>query len=182
MDEMMQNMAAETVSAEPTPAAAEQSTEKSKRYTLKSARTALRKMENDLEKKEAQLATLKSEIVQLKKDIREMSIRTDMLEKEETERKVHDALRQKSAHMTSTQVLTALDLVQHLEGDLEGIDIDELAKVIRTAVQDKRQDQPTSTTQAGEVATSGNFSAANSSPSGTSFVGERREDSTDGNV
>lgn len=182
MDIMMQGTAVEAALAEPMAAAAEQSTEKAKHYTLKSARTALRKMETDLAKKEELVASLKSEIVRLKKDIREMSARTDMLEKEETEKKVRDALRQKSKHMTSAQVLTALDLVQHLNGDLDKIDIGELASVIRTAVQDKRQDQPSNTAQTGEVATSGNFSAANSSPSNTSFGGERREDSADGNV
>lgn len=152
-----------------------------KRYTLKSARTALRRMEADLEKKNEQIAVLKKEIADLKPQIRAMSVTVEQLEKAETERKVHDALRMKSKHMTGNQVLAALNLVQHLNGDLDGIDIDELARVIRTAVQDKRQDQPTSTTQAGEVATSGNFSAANNGSSGTSFDGERRVGS-DGNV
>lgn len=157
MDVMMQGTAAETASAEPT-AAAEQSIEKPKRYTLKSARTALRRMEADLEKKNEQIAVLKKEIADLKPQIRAMSVTVEQLEKAETERKVHDALRMKSKHMTGNQVLAALDLVQELNGDLEGIDIGELASVIRTAVQDKRQDQPTSTAQTGEVVTSSNFS------------------------
>ena len=79
--------------------------------------------------------------------------RKKKLKKEETEKKVQDALRMKSKHMTSSQVLTALDLVQQLNGDLEDMDIAELASLIREKASDKKKDQETE-----KVDTNSNFS------------------------
>lgn len=124
-----------------------------KRYTLKSARTALRRLEADLNKKTEQIAVLKQEIVKLKPQIRTMSALVEQLQREETEKKVQDALRMKSKHMTSSQVLTALDLVQQLNGDLEDMDIAELANLIREKASDRKKDQ-----EAEKVDTNGNFS------------------------
>lgn len=124
-----------------------------KRYTLKSARTALRRLEADLNKKTEQIAVLKQEIVKLKPQIRTMSALVEQLQREETEKKVQDALRMKSKHMTSSQVLTALDLVQQLNGDLEDMDIAELANLIREKASDKKKEQETE-----KVDTNSNFS------------------------
>lgn len=124
-----------------------------KRHTLKSARTALRRLEADLNKKTEQIAALKQEVLKLKPQIRTMSALVEQLQKEETEKKVQDALRMKSKHMTSSQVLTALDLVQQLNGDLENMDIAELASLIREKVSGKKRDQ-----EAEEIDTSSNFS------------------------
>ena len=124
-----------------------------KRYTLKSARTALRRLEADLNKKTEQIAVLKQEIVKLKPQIRTMSALVEQLQREETEKKVQDAFRMKSKHMTSSQVLTALDLVQQLNGDLEDMDIAELANLIREKASDRKKDQ-----EAEKVDTNGNFS------------------------
>lgn len=124
-----------------------------KQYTLKSARTALRRLEADLNKKTEQIAVLKQEIVKLKPQIRTMSALVEQLQKEETEKKVQDAFRMKSKHMTSSQVLTALDLVQQLNGDLENMDIAELASLIREKASDKKKDQ-----EAEKVDTNSNFS------------------------
>lgn len=123
-----------------------------KRYTLKSARTALRRMEADLDKKTEQIAGLKKEIAELKPKIRAMSALIEQLQKAETEKKVHDAFRMKSKHMTSNQVLIALNLVQQLAGDLDDMDIDELASMIRAKASDKKKGQETKT-----VDTSSNF-------------------------
>ena len=127
MDEYM-NQAAVSAPQHSTESQAEEDDKQPKRYTLKSARTALRRLEADLNKKTEQIAALKQEIVKLKPQIRTMSALVEQLQKEETEKKVQDALRMKSKHMTSSQVLTALDLVQQLNGDLEDMDIAELAR------------------------------------------------------
>ena len=82
-----------------------------------------------------------------------MSALVEQLQKEETEKKVQDAFRMKSKHMTSSQVLTALDLVQQLNGDLEDMDIAELASLIREKASDKKKDQETE-----KVDTNSNFS------------------------
>lgn len=123
-----------------------------KRYTLKSARTALRRMEADLDKKTEQIAGLKKEIAELKPKIRSMSALIEQLQKAETEKKVHDAFRMKSKHITSNQVLIALNLVQQLAGDLDDMDIDELASMIREKASAKKKGQETET-----VDTSSNF-------------------------
>ena len=113
--------------------------EKPKRYSLKSAQTALKRMQADLEKKTEQLAALKKEIAALKPEIRSMTTLVKQLQQEETERKMHDAFRMKSKHMTEDQVMKALDIVQELDGDLDDIDIDELTKIIRAEAGRKRE-------------------------------------------
>ncbi len=152
MDEYM-NQAAVSASQHSTESQAEEDDKQPKRYTLKSARTALRRLEADLNKKTEQIAALKQEIVKLKPQIRTMSALVEQLQKEETEKKVQDAFRMKSKHMTSSQVLTALDLVQQLNGDLENMDIAELASLIREKASDKKKDQ-----EAEKVDTNSNFS------------------------
>lgn len=120
---------------------APEETEKPKQYTLKSARTALKRMESDLDRKTEQITELKKEISELKPQIRQMKTLIEQLEKAETERKVQDAFRMKSKHMTQSQVLVALNLVQQLGGDLENIDIVELASMIRAKASDTREEQ-----------------------------------------
>ena len=112
---------------------------KPKRYSLKSAKTALKRMQADLDKKTEQLAVLKKEIAALKPEIRSMTALVKQLQQEETERKMHDAFRMKSKHMTEDQVMKALDIVQELDGDLDEIDIDELTKIIRAEAGRKRE-------------------------------------------
>jgi SMC interacting uncharacterized protein involved in chromosome segregation len=142
MDELMKQAANPIPVHEPAETesdpAAEQASEP-KHYTLKSARTALRRMEAEAEKKAEQIAALKKEITEMKPKMRAMSALIEQLEKEETEKKVHDALRMRSKHMTGTQVLAALDLVQQLESDLGDMDITELASMIRATVSEKKK-------------------------------------------
>lgn len=114
-------------------------TGKPKRYSLKSAQTALKRLEADLDKKTEQLAVLKKEIAALKPEIRSMTALVKQLQQEETERKMHDAFRMKSKHMTEDQLMTALNLVQSLDGDLHDIDIDELTRIIRAEAGRKRE-------------------------------------------
>ncbi|MBQ6041510.1 MAG: hypothetical protein IJL32_12180 [Oscillospiraceae bacterium] len=113
--------------------------EKPKRYSLKSAQTALKRMQADMDKKTEQLAVLKKEIAALKPEIRSMTALVKQLQQEETERKMRDAFRMKSKHMTEDQVMKALDIVQELDGDLDDIDIDELTKIIRAEAGRKRE-------------------------------------------
>lgn len=113
--------------------------EKPKRYSLKSARTALKRMQADLEKKMEQIAALKKEIAVLKSEIRTMTALVEQLERAEAEKKMQDAFRMKSKHMTGNQVMKALNLVQQLDGDLDSIDIDELTTIIRAATEKKKR-------------------------------------------
>ena len=50
---------------------------------------------------------------------------------------VINAMRTKSKRMTSTQVQAALNLVQQINGDLEHMDIDEIAGIIHERVTGK---------------------------------------------
>ena len=136
MDEIMKHDTVQPVaeSTEPeTEAAAGQ-----KPQSLKAARTALKRMESDLEKKNEQIAALRKEITELKPQIRDMKTQIEILEQEETLKKVQDAMRTKSKRMTSTQVQAALNLVQQINGDLEHMDIDEIAGIIHERVTGKK--------------------------------------------
>lgn len=113
--------------------------EKPKQYSLKSARTALKRMETDLERKTEQVEVLKKEIAALKPEIRSMKALVKQLQQEETERKMRDAFRMKSKHMTEDQLMKALDIVQELDGDLDDIDIDVVTKIIRAEAGRKRE-------------------------------------------
>ena len=128
--------AAQTEQAEPKEQAVTETAEQ-KPHNLKTARTALKRLNAELDKKNEQFAALKAEIPALRQKVRAMSILVEQLEKQEAEKKVHDALRQKSKHMTGNQVMAALDLIQQLDGDLETMDIGELASAIR-ALQKKQ--------------------------------------------
>ena len=88
MDEIMKHDAVQPVEESTEPeieTAAEQ-----KPQSLKAARTALKRMESDLEKKTEQIAALRKEITELKPQIRDMKAQIEILEQEETLKKVQD--------------------------------------------------------------------------------------------
>ena len=142
MDEVMkQNTAVQPVDvpAEPETEAAEEP----KQLSLKAARSALKRMKSDLEKKTEQVTGLKKEISDLKPQIREMTQLVEQLEIAETLKKVSDAISMKSKRMTSAQVQAALNLVQQINGDLEHMDVDEIAGIIHERVSGKKVEQET---------------------------------------
>ena len=142
MDEVMkQNTAAQPVDA---PAEAEtEAAAEPKQLSLKAARSALKRMKSDLEKKTEQVTGLKKEISDLKPQIREMTQLVEQLEIAETLKKVSDAISMKSKRMTSAQVQAALNLVQQINGDLEHMDVDEIAGIIHERVSGKKVEQET---------------------------------------
>lgn len=167
MDEVMkQSTAAQPVTepAEPeTESAAEQAAEP-KQLSLKAARSALKRMKSDLEKKTEQVTVLRKEISDLKPQIREMTQLVEQLEIAETLKKVSDAISMKSKRMTSAQVQAALNLVQQINGDLEHMDVDEIAGIIHERVSDKKGEQEAAQPK---VDTSVNCSEQTGAKSGT---------------
>lgn len=135
MDEIMKYDAIQTVEESTEPEI--ETTAEQKPQSLKAAHTALKRMESALEKKNEQIAALRKETMELKPQIRAMKAQIEILEQEETLKKVQDAMRTKSKRMTSTQVQAALNLVQQISGDLEHMDIDEIAGIIHERVSDK---------------------------------------------